>query len=1338
MHTVKVIPVLLIIAMLIFGTGISQPIRFRNYTVNNGLPSNTIWNIIQDDKGFIWFGTKNGLTKFDGIQFKNYQVTGQDISFIHSVCRIDENQYWIGTESGLFNLDMTTERFSPVKEVLKDIIFSIITDKNKNAWVATGKNGVYCFDTAKKNVSNFSAGRKTNGLSINQVRRLVEDDNGRIWMGTFGEGIDIYDPATGNFSYVKKGTDSSSLSGNNILSLYKDISGNIWVGTLSDGLSVWMKNENRFKVYRQGSGSINDNIVRSVYQPNKDVVYIGTEHGLNVLNTITNTFTYYEKKFYDAYSISDNSVYSIYGDREGGIWVGSYFGGANYFTSDGSGFDLFYSTGEQNALTGNAVSCFLEDKPGFYWVGTENGGLNYFDAVNKTFSKYPFRKHQQKLSHYNIHALYKDKKGRLWIGTFTGGLNIYDPSNGSVKIYKYNTADAGSISNNSIYSIYEDKKGVIWVGTVKGLNIYNEANDNFTRVTDLDLNNSCIYELYEDDYNNFWVATYERGLTGFNRITGRWVKYSVNKANSISSNKVISLLDDKKGRLWLGTDGCGMSSFNIKDQTFIRFGLKEGVPGVVYGILADDKGDLWLSTNDGIVKFSPAQQKAWSYTSQDNLQGKVFNYNASYKASDGKMFFGGINGFNSFYPQHIGARPYNSNIVLTNFKLFNNDVNPSDRNSPLEQLIGFNGNVTLKYSQNVITFEYAKLDYRDPAKIRYAYKMEKFDDDWNYVNNQRNATYTNLPPGDYIFKVKSTDVFGNWIEKYASVNIIVKPPLYRTTVAYVFYLLAIIAGIIFYRNLLKERMRRKNQIKLERLEVQKEHDFYQQKMDFFTTMAHEIRTPLSLIMAPLEKLLSTEKKPETLTQLGVMEENTNRLQMLINQLLDFRRIESDIYNIHKERIELVSFVQSVYSRFSPVANQKGIRFAMTTDFDKLYIEADPESLQKILNNLLINAFKFAKTTVHLKLKKSAPEGYEKAVCINVVDDGIGIPKEQLDDIFKPFFKVNSPEHTIKNVGGTGIGLSLAKSLTEKHGGTLEVESVREEQTTFTLIIPFQEKAGALQGIEEINQAETTGAIKVLVVEDDLNMLDYISFSLKNEGYHIISAMNGKEAMELLDADNVELIISDVMMPEIDGIALCKIVKQNIKYSHIPFVLLTAKGNSDTEIDGIESGADVYIMKPFKWKQLMAVIKNLLELRRRLKEKFSAQPFADAGVLTTNTHDKAFVEKITKIIENRIDDYQLSVEELSRELSMSRSTLHKKLKAISGYVPNEFVRLIRLKHAAKMLISGEYNISEAGYKTGFNSPSYFSKCFIQQFGLTPSEFIEKYHAAKPQEAFDLNI
>lgn len=1333
---IKLVCLVLVVAFA--NSGAAQSILFRNYTVNNGLSSNTIWNIVQDDNGYMWFGTKNGLNRFDGYQFRTYQVNdlGKNASFgnsfIHSICKVDGKTLWVGTEEGLFSFDLSTEKFHKYEELKSDLIFSIIKDKKGGIWVGTRSNGLFHFPNGSKKFKNYRAGA-ANGLSLNQIRRLQEDDQGRIWIGTFGEGIDIFDPGTGKFEHVKAGPAEGQLSSNYILSLYKDASGSIWVGTLSGGLNKWDKHGRTFKVFRSGgSNGISDNIVRAIYQPNDSTFYIGTEKGLNVYDVKQNTFTAYTSKTYDPYSISDNAVYSIFPDREGGIWVGTYFGGVNYFSPKGSGFELYYSTGEASALSGNAVSCFLEDKPGYLWVGTENGGLNYFDVANKSFQRYPFAASQESLSYGNIHALFKDKLGNIWIGTYSGGLNIYNPKTGRVKRYHHNPADPTSLSNNSIYSIYADKQGTIWVGTVKGLNIYDEKNDAFIRVNDMDLQNSCIYEVLEDGKGNIWVGTYEQGLLALNRYTNKWMRYSQSKGqNAISSNKVISIHDDGKGNLWLGTDGGGLNRFNIEKRTFASFGPAEGVSTVVFGILPDSKGNLWLSTNNGILRFDPSHNKTWSYANVSNLQSRLFNYNAYHKTSDGKLYFGGIKGFNAFYPEQIEASSSPHNIVLTNFKLFNKDVDINDEKSPLSSLIGYTDNIKLKHNQSVVSFEYAALSFKNPAGVRYAYKMEGFDADWNDVGSQRIATYTNLPPGSYTFKVRSTDQYGNWSNDYAEVKVAVRPPFYRSTLAYILYALLIAAGIYLLRDFFKQRERRRNRIKLEKMKAQREHEFYQQKIDFFTTMAHEIRTPLSLIMAPLEKLKGDKHKPETVMQLDVMEENAERLRTLVNQLLDFRRIESDIYTIRKEKVELISFIHSVYSRFSAMASQKGIRFSLSTDINKLQIQADPEALQKILSNLLVNAFKFAKSAVEIKVSVPVVDMQpDQTVSIAVIDDGIGIPQNQLEKVFTPFFKIDTVEHKAINIGGTGIGLSLARALAEKHQGGLRVESKPRVQTVFTLEIPYEVNVVSIEKYKakdaDYNE-QKTDQFHILIVEDDVNMLEYIASNLKTEGYDVICAENGKEALKVLDTNTVELVISDVMMPEMDGMELCKAIKNNIDHSHIAVMLLTAKGNSETEIQGIESGADAYVLKPFKWKHLTASIKNLLENRMKLKEKFGHQPFADVSVLTTNTHDKNFIEKITAIIEERIDDYQLSVEELSKELGMSRSTLHKKLKAISGHVPNEFIRIIRLKNAAKLLITGEHNISEVGYKTGFNSPSYFSRCFIQQFKLTPTEFVEKYQA-----------
>ncbi len=1336
---------LLIVCCLTFVSKSQQQIVFRNYSVADGMRSNTVWSIIQDDQGYMWFGTKNGLCRFDGYQFKSYQFdegnkNSLGNNFIHSFLKFDDKTLWIGTESGISILNLKKEAFQDFVPLKNNVVFDIVKDKKGIVWIATKNNGLYRYDPKTNRLRNFRASNQNTGLASNQIRKLALSKSGDLWIGTFGNGLSKLN--TSNFTFKNFRTDNSGLSNNFILTVYPDLDGNVWIGTLTGGLNFYNQNDNSFRVYKKSTNSINDDIVRSIYQPSRNKLYVGTEKGLNVLDIASGEFKAFTNQISDPLSISDNAVYSIFRDREGGIWVGTFFGGVNYFQENGSGFELYYPTEEYESLRGSAVSSFLEDKPGYFWIGTEDGGLNYFNSTDRTFKHYPFEAKQQKLSYHNIHTLFKDRDGNIWIGTFTGGLNIYHPETGKISQYLNDPKNPNSISNNSVYSIFQDADGNIFVGTVKGLNRYNKETDDFTRIKEMGLAVNCIYSIYEDDAHNMWYGTYDSGIIGHNKDTEEWVRYYADgKDGSISSNKVISMLDDHQGNLWIGTDGGGLNKLDLRTRKFSVFGSSSAIrANVIYGILQDNRQNLWFSTNDGLYSYKPSNKTVKHYTNWDYLQSRQFNYSAAYKALDGKLYFGGIKGFNSFYPDSITTSNINTQVGFTNFQLFNKDISVNDQDSPLSSPIGYAKSIKVAYDQSVISFEYAALSYIAPQKILYAYNLSGFDKSWNYVGNQRKATFTNLPPGDYTFQVKASTDEHNWDVPISSIKLTINPPFYRTNAAYSIYIFFAIASFISIRRYLANKVRKKNEIKLERLQVEKEKEFYSQKIEFFTAMAHEVRTPLSLITAPLEKLLEIKKwEPEVQKQLNLMDENSNRLLTLVNQLLDFRRIESDIYEIHKEEVDLVFLMHSIYSRFSAIQYQRGVKFSLNTKVSKLLIQADPEALTKIFSNLIINAFKFTRTKVKISIEEPFyDEGKQQYFRVKVEDDGIGIPVSDLGNIYTKFFKITSGSHQYTNLGGTGIGLALAKSLTEKHGGKLEVTSTENVNTVFSVIIPFQEigseslqsSADELASIIENNDEDITDKMCIMVVEDDVSLIEFYNDSLYQEGYKVITATTGLEALELLKTQNVDLILSDLMMPYMDGLQLCKKVKSSIDYSHIPLILLTARANSEAEIAGIENGADAYITKPFKWKHVTAVIKNLMDAQIRLKDKFAHQPLIHADSLTSNTKDKKFLEKITEIIEKRIMDPQLSVEELSKEVAMSRSSLHKKLKALSGHVPNEFIRLVRLKHAAKLLLTNDYNISEIGFMVGFNSHSYFSKCFYNQFKFKPSEFLEQYSKTEP--------
>ncbi|GAA0537490.1 two-component regulator propeller domain-containing protein [Chitinophaga japonensis] len=1323
-----------------------QQLLFRNYTVSEGLPSSTVRAIAQDDQGYMWFGTKNGLSRFDGYQFRNFQYKKDDPlalgnNFIHCITRFDSTHLWIGTENGIYILDLETERFSPFVPLQEKTVFDILRGRDGMVWISSRLDGLYRYDPGKKTTTQFKANQSASSISGNNVNRLAEDEDGNIWIGTFGHGIDIYNPATKTFTNLRSA--NSGLSNDYINTLYKGWDGVMWAGTMNGGLCKWQKEQQSFKVYRNDGGphSIRDNIVRALCQVSPDKIYVGTEKGLNVLDIATDKFVAYTNQSNDPFSISDNAVYSIFSDKGGTMWVGTYFGGVNYFNEKGAAFELYYPLEGPHSLKGRAVSSFLEDTPGKFWVGTEDGGLHYFNSITKTFRRYPFQPGQQPLSYHNIHALVKDRAGRIWIGIFAGGVNVYDPETGRVQYFSQQPGNIHALNSNNVFCIYEDREGKIWVGTDKGLNLFNPEQRSFTSVRQEGVSNTIIYDVYEDAHQTIWIATYNNGLVFYNKKTEQWGRISAeDPGTQLASNKLVCLFDDHKGHLWIGSDGGGLHQYNFETKQVTQYSDKAGMhANVVYGIQQDDAGLMWITTNNGIYSIDPATGNIRHFTRQDNLQSQQFNYKAFYRASDGKLLAGGIKGFNAFYPEKLSDVPARVRVSFTNFQLFNKQVPLSD-DGPLSKQINYTNRLILQHNQSVMSFEFAVLNFSAPEKLSYAYKMEGFDPDWNYVGDQRKATYTNLAPGTYTFRVKATVNESNWDAPVSTMELVIRPPFYRTTLAYaIFTLLALGAAWGIYRYS-ASYIRRQNQIKVERLKNKEEQEFYARKIEFFTMMAHEIRTPLSLIIAPLERLLSINKwQPEEREQLVTMDENASRLMDLVNQLLDFRRIESDAYEIKKEEVEVVSLVQSIYSRFSSLPYQKDIEFTMSTKVGKLLLQADPEVLNKVLSNLLINAFKFARKKVNITVAEAARTATgDPRVCISVEDDGIGIPDADIKNIFKQFFTTARGSHAYHNLGGSGIGLALASSLAEKHGGKLLVESREGVRTVFTLEIPLTTGSvlppASADGGEET--APDNGQPLILVVEDDREIQTFLTKSFQSGGYNVVKADNGKAAMEMIAANDVDLVISDVMMPEMDGFELCQVVKSNIQYSHIPLVLLTAKGNSEAEIRGIETGADAYIMKPFKWKHIIAVVKNLLSSREKLRLKYSEQPNSDVSVLATNSRDKQFMEKVVSIIEARIIDPQLSVEELSKDMAMSRSSLHKKLKSLSGYVPNELIKLVRLKHAARLLQAGGHSIAEIAYMTGFSSPSYFSKCFQQQFRLTPKEYADKNAGPGMQDLDDL--
>lgn len=1327
---------LMFIAMpsLIFG---QSQLLFRHYTVEQNFSSNFIRCILQDSTGYMWFGTKRGLNRFDGTRVKVYQYDGSiqgaiNSDFIQAFAQIGDSTIWVATNRGISILNLLTDRFSSFPPLEGVLVYDIMKDSRGLIWIGTHGKGVYCYNPKTKQLRNFDT---TLGSSVNigPAKKMIEDKTGRIWIATQTRGIIVLDAKLQNTKYYNIA--NSNLPSNDVLTLYRDMSGTVWAGTMNTGLVKFDELNDRFVIYQKGGkAKLSNNIVRAIYQPSPDKLFVGTEEGLNVLDIKNDRFTSYTRKYNNEACISDNAIYAIYGDFEGGVWIGTYFGGVNYLYQPQNGIERYLPTGNNGDISGGAVGCFLEDESGNMWIGTEDAGLNYFDSRSKEFKHYPFRKEHKPLPYHNIHALVRDNRGWIWIGTFSGGLSVYDPKRDDMKIYRHIPTDSTSINSNSINYIYEDNEQQIWIGTSDGVNKYEPLSDSFIRIEGTE--KYVIYDIHEDANQTMWFATNNFGLLSLNKITGEWQRFTTSEGEgALNSAKLIMMLDDQKGNLWLGTEGGGLNRFSMKTKTVDVIGEEKGLPAkIIYGLVMDKKGYLWIASEKGLYSLETAKGKIRHYSVWDGTKSLIFNYKSIYHASDGKVYVGGTNGFGVFHPDSIRNIDVVPKIVLSNLQLFNRDVSPITNKSPLHKAITYADKIVLNHDQTVINIEYAGLSYIAPEKINYIYKLEGLDEDWNHVGNQQRASYTNLPPGKYTFRVKADAGYQRDDSSETVLHIVVRPPFYKTTIAYILYTLVVVVSLLWLRRSFIKKHKRENEIRLERLRIKNEKEFYNQKIEFFTMMAHEVRTPLSLISGPVEKLLESEElSVEVRSQLETVDKSTNRLATLVNQLLDFRRIESDFYKLNPENVDIVPLVKNICATFASAArHHRRLDFTCTTAIEHLIVNIDVEALTKILNNLIVNALKFARSKVNIHLRIEDEQTENLVVAIDVEDDGIGIPAGELDNIFKKFFKVNSGKHQYNNLGGSGIGLALAKALTEKSGGDMKVVSTEGEKTIFTVLIPGQslEQEISFDELEDAIDTDKSGGAWILVVEDDSDLQHFIATSLRSEGFNVLTAAGGNEALELLAAQDINLIISDIMMPDMDGTELCRIVKDDIAYSHIPLILLTAKTDSNAELAGIESGADVYITKPFKIRNLAATIKNLLEGRAKLMQKFITYPFVGESLPPSNqTKDQLFIEKIVQFIEENISDAGLSVESLSVEAAMSKSAFQRKLKALTSYSPNEFIRLIRLQYAAKLLMSNEYRVSEIGYMCGFSSHSYFSKCFFNHFKVTPSDFMGKQMSEK---------
>ena len=1301
---------------------------FKNLSIRNGLSQNTVNAILQDRKGFMWLGTKDGLNRYDGLSFRKFKhdaANPRSIGncFITSLYEDFNGNIWVGTDAGVYIYYPEKEAFeefdcqSLEKTRIERSVSMIAGDKQGRVWIAVEAQGMFCYDTRQKLLRNYPLSE----ISSN-IKCFTFDSGGTLWLGFYGDGLYYSkDNLATVHPYGSPEDGKREFEGGVITKIVQGNYNCLYIGSVKEGVSELNLTSGQVRNLLAIDESGESIFCRDLLPYSDNELWIGTESGIYIYNLRTAQFIHLRASLYDSYSLSDNAIYALYKDREEGLWIGSYFGGVDYYPRQYTYFAKYYPKNIANSLHGKRVREFCRADDGTLWIGTEDGGLNHFNPKTKEFHFF-----EPSAGFTNIHGLCMDGS-HLWVGTFSKGLRVIDTRTGVVLRTYTEGHTPHSLNDNSIFSICRTSAGEIYLGTLFGLLRYNRTQDNFDRVPEL--NGKFVYDIKEDSYGNLWLATYANGAYCYDVSARRWKNYvfDAEDERSLPYDKVLSVFEDSYRQIWLTTQGGGFCLFHPDTETFTRYGLKDGLPNdVVYQIVEDDDRFLWLTTNNGLVRFDPKTMEMKVFSTANGLPTNQFNYRSGFKDEAGNIYLGSINGFVAFDPRTFAENRQVPAVAITDFLLFNKEVSVGETDSPLKSSITFSDKVVLTADQNSFSFRIAALSYQAPRMNKLMYKLEGFDEGWLTIGESPLVTYSNLGYGDYVFKVKASNSDGVWNEQETSLHLSILPPFYLSGWAYCFYVLFFMGCLVCAIFYFKRRNYRKQHRQMEMLEQEKEREVYHAKIDFFTNVAHEIRTPLTLIKGPLENIiLKKEVDSETKEDLYIMKQNTERLLNLTNQLLDFRKTETRGFRLNFTECDVVAVLRETYFRFTSLAKQKGLDFILELPQECFMADVNQEALTKIISNLLNNGVKYASTYLRISLETD-----EKVFHIRTFNDGEMIPDTMKEEIFKPFVRLDKEDEVTT---GTGIGLALSRSLAELHQGSLMMEK-GEEVNCFCLTLPVNQDSTITLSAENVSQVEENSCgweqeetdtkekkPMILVVEDNPDMLAFIRKQLTTE-YSVLTAMNGIEALAVLDNHYVNLVVSDVMMPQMDGFELCKTIKSDLSYSHIPVVLLTAKTNIQSKIEGLELGADAYIEKPFSVEYLLANISSLIHNREKLRQTFAKSPFVAANTMALTKADEEFIWKLNDIIQANLHNPEFSMEDMADALKMSRSSFYRKIKGVLDLSPNEYLRLERLKQAAQLLKEGKSRVNEICYTVGFNSPSYFSKCFLKQFGVLPKDFI----------------
>jgi signal transduction histidine kinase/ligand-binding sensor domain-containing protein/DNA-binding response OmpR family regulator len=1361
---------ILIVILSVTARVAAQPpaYQFRHLNVNDGLSDNQVSCFFKDKKGFLWIGTSSGLNRFDGYSIKTYLNDSDDpFSISHNsiinLFALPDSRLAVITSKGLNIYDQETERFSTDLSGLYErynipsgAILDIRIDRDSNSWFIQPASGITKFDRTNNKSIHLTHSDAPESISSDSVSDFASTPDGS-WVIHSNGMLEKIAPARDGYKVVfrsdhlRKANNGSNFG----YKLFGDHDGDLWIFCSDDaqGLYFFDHNEHRFRHFRKGSSAptINADLVSKVVQADNGLIWVGTDHGgINVIDKKDFSIQYILNKPEEEKSISQNTTRTIYKDDDGIMWLGTFKKGVSYYHENLIRFPLYqHYPLATTGLPFADVNRFAEDARGNLWIGTNGGGLIYYDRVNNSYRQFLHDPDDPKsISSNVIVSLFIDYKQQLWIGSYFGGLDLYDGN--TFTHFKHDPKNPGSISDQNVWEIFEDSKNRLWIGTMHGgLDLLDRNTNRFSHFN-IDQVNSVksnyIAAITEDSNGNLWMGT-DEGVDMLEQKTGRFFHYQsdATRPGSLSDNYVMDVCEDSKGRVWVATKN-GLNLFDNSSKTFRSFNSKNGLPSnTVIAILSTETEGIWVSTSNGISNVVATGNedsltfRFRNYDESDGLQGKQFNENAAFKTSKGELIFGGANGFNVFYPQRLGINENPPNVVLTDFQLYNRTVQPGeevDGNVLLSKSLSQTDEIILPPDQNVFSIAFVAINFFNPEKNRYRYMLKGSHAEWLQADSKsRKATFTNLNPGEYTFIVQASNNDGYWNKEGASVKITILPPFWKTRTAFLVYVCFITAALLVTRKLIQHRERGKFDREQERKEAIRMHELDMMKIKFFTNVSHEFRTPLTLILTPLDKMLAQAKEPEQEQQYRLIQRNAKRLLNLVNQLLDFRKLEIQELKLNPSEGDIIRFIEETVFSFSDLSEKKDIKLSFETSLSSHETLFDQDKIEKILFNLLSNAFKFTPDHGAVTVSVNLEHNLDDVILeIRVRDTGIGIEPNKIDKIFDRFFQNELPKSLVNQ--GSGIGLSITKEFVKIHGGTIAVESEPGVGTCFIVRLPVIELPHhpEVETVSEMPAASNGADGKprlpvLLLVEDNEDFRFYLKDNLRSQ-YRIIEAKNGVEAWKMTLEAAPDIIVSDIMMPEMNGIDLCKKIRSDTRVSHTPVILLTAKSAEEQKLEGFESGANDYITKPFNFEILTSRIRNLVQQREKLHKKFAGQIGVKASELKITSLDEKFIQKAIACVEEHISEPEFSVEDLAHELGISRAHFYKKIMMLTGKSPLEFMRMIRLQQAAQLLKKSQLTVAEIAYKVGFNSPKNFARYFRHEYKVLPSVFASDSKKGNP--------